>query len=59
MVLHCTGSTAEGNLAAGETDLLLSIMMKRYTCILNFSSKKNVPKIVYLGNDALTLRLPD
>jgi hypothetical protein len=44
MVLHCTGSTAEGNLAAGETDLLLSIMMKRYTCILNISSKKTGPK---------------
>jgi hypothetical protein len=55
MVLHCTRSTAEGNLAAGETDVLLSIMRKRYTCILNFSSKKTGPKILYLGNDALRL----
>jgi hypothetical protein len=53
VVLHCTGSTAEGNLAASETDLLLSIMMKRYTSILNFSLKKTGPKIVYLGNHTL------
>jgi hypothetical protein len=53
MMLHFTGSTAEGNLAAGDNDFLLSIMIKRYTSILIFLSKKTVPKVLYLGDDAL------
>jgi len=41
MVLHCTESTAEGNLAAGETGLLLSVMRKKIHVHTEFFIKEN------------------
>lgn len=49
MVLHHIGCITEGNLAPGDTELLLSIVTNRYASLLNFQSKKTEPEIANLA----------